>query len=946
MVKADVKHNYYADLELPTTCSLDDVKKQYRKLALLYHPDRNAGKEEEFVPKFQAIQTAHEILGDPALRAKYDADRRKAGLYPNIRTSQPTTGNPYSATSAYPPPPRRTAPGTWQRPQQHSAPQGAAPTTPSGADRFSNFTRGAPTARKDPAQDRTNMFRAWQNMNNAQERQTQFQPNPRHPPPPAAQPSPNRPRPPPRQDTKLPSEEEIRAGMNYRKAPPQFDGTRTEERQSAWSAHQQANPARPGIHRTPTARTAKKQGFDPNAPGSDERPAGGSNYAHRHRSEDFGMPGSGAPYPPPPPGPPPQSPLSPSSSPTTSRMYGDPLRPFKSREGHEQQVPFTEGNRRRTPYSGSYGVGEKTEVASDGLRRSASTRDATKLHGQNGSSARARSTSPMGRQQSTKGHEQNGSQRTPFVNYSSSESSDDDRPMSSTPEGYESTPAPADPQGRSHSATHSERPKKVPTPPSKRFNGSSHPFSPPPPSDGAPSETEMPGMRQKTSNNIFTLPVDHDLFTPNSKSRSEESINTKFSPEGWNGAFTGAGGYFAPPPPSTARKPTSPPRRGSQRSGLRSATTHIPNGASSETDMPPPRRPFGSDGQHQQQPDSTTSEVRFSKEQWEKTFQDASWTWPPPPPKPPSPSKGAAKTRVPGRKPSKSNPLSATTGPQIQPHVVEEADEVTVEIGDDGTIKSSAPVLDEGDAMDIDSTPPNHQPEQQSDTVPQAESEKEPRLYSVPPSAWRQQQVNGQRRKSNSDSRRVQRGSAGEADSKLRASLDDLAHVEPIARSADGLKNLADIRSTLPFPSQAASTLPSQPLEPNKLQMPQVPKAPEPPSKLTKQSWHAFSLTFGAYLQAYHAFNKTMLAHFAARETQAQARMTGGFAWLEATGDTSSLLTGPSGFGSYLQGVKEDEQVRETWSLGCERHADACKAFEKTRERVRKLAAGGGLTDH
>ena len=36
MVKADVKHNYYADLELPTNCSLDDIKKQYRKLALLY----------------------------------------------------------------------------------------------------------------------------------------------------------------------------------------------------------------------------------------------------------------------------------------------------------------------------------------------------------------------------------------------------------------------------------------------------------------------------------------------------------------------------------------------------------------------------------------------------------------------------------------------------------------------------------------------------------------------------------------------------------------------------------------------------------------------------------------------------------------------------------------------------------------------------------------------
>lgn len=32
MVKSDVKINYYAALELPTDATIDDVKKQYRKL--------------------------------------------------------------------------------------------------------------------------------------------------------------------------------------------------------------------------------------------------------------------------------------------------------------------------------------------------------------------------------------------------------------------------------------------------------------------------------------------------------------------------------------------------------------------------------------------------------------------------------------------------------------------------------------------------------------------------------------------------------------------------------------------------------------------------------------------------------------------------------------------------------------------------------------------------
>jgi curved DNA-binding protein CbpA len=32
MVKADVKQNYYADLDLPTTATTEEIKKQYRTL--------------------------------------------------------------------------------------------------------------------------------------------------------------------------------------------------------------------------------------------------------------------------------------------------------------------------------------------------------------------------------------------------------------------------------------------------------------------------------------------------------------------------------------------------------------------------------------------------------------------------------------------------------------------------------------------------------------------------------------------------------------------------------------------------------------------------------------------------------------------------------------------------------------------------------------------------
>lgn len=44
-------------------------------VALVYHPDRNIGREAEFHSKFQAIQAAHEVLIDPIRRKVYDRSR-------------------------------------------------------------------------------------------------------------------------------------------------------------------------------------------------------------------------------------------------------------------------------------------------------------------------------------------------------------------------------------------------------------------------------------------------------------------------------------------------------------------------------------------------------------------------------------------------------------------------------------------------------------------------------------------------------------------------------------------------------------------------------------------------------------------------------------------------------------------------------------------------------
>jgi len=58
----------YGLLKLQKNASMDDVKKAYRKEALVKHPDRGGNKEE-----FQKMQAAYEVLSDPDKRAHYDA---------------------------------------------------------------------------------------------------------------------------------------------------------------------------------------------------------------------------------------------------------------------------------------------------------------------------------------------------------------------------------------------------------------------------------------------------------------------------------------------------------------------------------------------------------------------------------------------------------------------------------------------------------------------------------------------------------------------------------------------------------------------------------------------------------------------------------------------------------------------------------------------------------
>jgi DnaJ family protein C protein 7 len=71
-LKKSARKDYYKILGIDKDANETGIKKAYRKLAVIHHPDKNPG-DPDAENRFKDIQEAHETLIDPQKRERYDS---------------------------------------------------------------------------------------------------------------------------------------------------------------------------------------------------------------------------------------------------------------------------------------------------------------------------------------------------------------------------------------------------------------------------------------------------------------------------------------------------------------------------------------------------------------------------------------------------------------------------------------------------------------------------------------------------------------------------------------------------------------------------------------------------------------------------------------------------------------------------------------------------------
>ncbi|KAJ6160484.1 hypothetical protein N7470_003880 [Penicillium chermesinum] len=845
MVKADVRRDYYAELGLGPSAEADDIKKQFRRLALKYHPDRNPGKEQEFNAKFQAIQAAHEILSDPQQRLKYDTDRLRAG-YGKVY------GPPKSAPQRKPPPPT-AAP----KPQKPKAPPYSSAWTPNGAStgaqRYSAHARAGPQQWKtqDEAQTRADAFKGFSGMrgSNPSSKWQSFDPQTGR-----ATPTP---------------------GTTPRQQNAPFGNPRPKSAYEYFRENVRAqNPPSPNSPR-------RRQGFAPGTPGGDEPPAANTSAYTSTRSDR------------------PSSMYFESAPPPTAKK---PTAPEPGRYGDDferasSRYAATGGEK---TFFSSAGLGRSSTMRTPSGSYRASNSKTTPPSPVYAESGRHRSASPKVRRRPD---------ISPASSTSSSEPDTDDeilRSNSSQPkpkavpksrlrphqkfsdfyrgDDSSSGTAPTLPQMnfRTRPVLRGFEDLVSDTDDDYEYQGHN--------SDSAAFTRGSNRPQQPDQHQGFSTRNDEERQTFERRSSSDlNGLHKKFSAEDWREHFEKFDFMGAAAKEKEAlrrsrqNRASAQPHNGSAES-MGSGGSSGSNRAGSSSSSTP------------QQPPTQFAQAKFSADQWSEQLRSMSWnipdtdqnrqpTNPPPSRSPKRPTRPASKLRSTPQQPSVTAEVDEehhtvdghgqSQSPHAPPQRTQSAlDAEAMDIDEDIPFMSgpvaSGPVPGRGDssanypdlnahaAADKDPQPPSPKPQ------PSTQSNSKPKPEGYPPTF----------------------------------DFDNIRKTAPFTNTNNGgIDDLADMQTHLPFESRARRNTTSQ-IRPRKLDVPNPPKRPKAPSPVLSQpgsnifvlprdKWQYYVSAMSAYMHEWNKFNQRMLLHFNTRQEANETGLSPG--WISAVGDSTRL---------------------------------------------------------
>ncbi|KAG8205122.1 J domain-containing protein [Trichophyton interdigitale] len=963
MVKPDVSRDYYADLGVGPNADQEEIKKQFRKLALKYHPDRNPGKEAEYNSKFQAIQAAHEILVDPQLRLKYDTGRLRAGygkLYGPSRTATPTRQAPPQAASN---PFRKSQPSysSHQYGKPANAYSGAYPPPPpsSGAQRYASYAKaGAQKFDKvyEESRARAEAFQGFQDMKNKQPQPqmpggwTSFDP---------------------------------RTGRAQEKPASKPRGSQ-QRGQSAYHAF--TEEARKAAE-TPTPERSKstkaKNGFAPRTAGGDEPMAKCATSYYNLRGE-----------------------RNRDSDPMSYFFSTAPSPTAKKPQPYDDLSDPPTPNLHRTSSKYATSGGEKTYVPKAGINRSSSVREEATSRPQTNPPSPINSATNSNRRHSASPKLKPNRQSTFSASSSSSTASsetDDTDEVMLKPRRKAVPRSRRAPNGSAWKANfHDNNNKSSATgespfgwamgpdswlfteingspsqPPSSsnKWNwhaddqhegygpntfGNSGPFAPETRRESSMGRTipPMPNVssfratsteeQRPSAATIFDQPDSSNSNAQNeglarqakSKSKSYESFNSGFSSSEWNFAFSNNAQFFAPTPGDSLGG-TQNKFGGRPRSRSRPTTSQ-----SNESPQKSSSNPFDFKDTKPDVRAPLFKTTTFTAEQLPDSLNEKTWTIP------------TAQDMFFGGQKNQTDPKKPANEPKPV-RISSEAEEEEATFSPQqifGKKSTKREPMDMADEMDVDEELPtvnvaNAQASNNATTTTTTTNNKP--KFSMGPAFMPSNKPGGKPELFN---------------------LAKLGLVNPFtASNSKGIADLKDLNSSLPFESKAASSeKPSQrPIHPRDLSLPKPPKAPTPPAMigappmprtamekqtLPQTPWDIYMVQMQAYMREWNNFNRTMLAHFNERQHLVETAMAPG--WMRAVGDSSrvkldgsngdsagaeeDLLVGKgkAGYSEYLRGIEEDFVVRQHWDVAWERHRECILDLGKAREWLRSGHGG------